>query len=58
MPAFKTNFRAPYADTQHTRIEKLSPINLEEMTPLIWRECASNTNPQGCISEDLTQQTH
>lgn len=59
MPAFKANFRAPYADTQHTRIEKLNPTNSgEEMLPLICRECANHTNTQGCFSKDLTQQTH
>lgn len=58
MPAFKANFRAPYADTHHIRAEKCSPTNSgEEKMPLIWRECANTINPQGCFSKDLTQQT-
>lgn len=54
---FKVNFRAPHAAaTQHTRIEKLSPINAEDIMSLIWS--ANNMNPQECFSKDLTQQTH
>lgn len=55
---FQVNFRVPYAaDTQHTRLEKLSPINSgKDIMSLIWS--ANNMNPQECFSKDLTQQTH
>lgn len=55
---FQVNFRVPYAaDTQHTRLEKLGPINAgEDIMSLIWR--ANNMIPQECFSKDLTQQTH
>lgn len=53
MPAFKANFRAPYADTQHFRTGKLSPVNSKEIMPLLWRGCANNMNPQDCFPKDL-----